>query len=93
MYTPTDDINLCPGGYVRYYNQCNNTNHDLGGVIILVLGGWGWYETCRGGGGGGGGDGAINLVLGDECGGGGNYNPYPWGVGVVYVMSRGRYKS
>ena len=22
-------------------------------------------------------------------GGGGNYNPYPGGVGVVYVMSRG----
>ena len=40
-------------------------------------------------------DGAINLLLGDECvgGGGGDYNPYPGGVGVVYVMSRGRYKS
>ena len=33
------------------------------------------------------GDGAINLVLGDEWGG--NYNPYPGGVGVVYVMSMG----
>ena len=74
MYTPTDDINLCPGGYVRYYNPCNDINHDLGGVIILVLGWWGWYESCPGvcvcvcvcvcG------DGAINLVLRDEWGGG-----------------------
>ena len=75
MYTPTDDINLCPGVYVRYYNPCNDINHDLWRVIILVLGG----------GRGGGmshvrvcvcvcvcvcGDGAINLVLGDEGGGG-----------------------
>ena len=53
MYTSTDDINLCPGGYVRYCNQCNDINHDLEGVIILVLGGggggWGWYESCLGG--------------------------------------------
>ena len=61
MYTPTDDINLCPGGYVRYYNPCNDINHDLGGVIILVLGGWRWYES----GGGGVGGGNIIHILGE----------------------------
>ena len=35
------------------------------------------------------GDGAINLVLQDEWGGGGNCNPLSGEVGVVYVMSRG----
>ena len=98
MYTPTDDINLCPGGYVRYYNPCNDINHDLGGVIILVLGGWWWYESCPGcvcvwG------DGAINLVLGVESPGGGGGGG---GGIIIHILGKwgwytscpwGRYKS
>ena len=55
MYTPADDINLCPGGYVRYYNPCNDINHDLGGSYYPSLGGGvgvGGMSHAQGGGGG-----------------------------------------